>query len=104
MKIKKKAAIAAAAFLTMTNFSACNNYNQDVYGPPVREWEQEETDTETVSNADTTQNEETTSFDPDENQNAGVYGPPEEEYNDTTQTEEETSPDNSEETEGDEQQ
>ncbi|MDE7288636.1 MAG: hypothetical protein K2N71_03905 [Oscillospiraceae bacterium] len=57
MKIKKKAAIAAAAFLTMTNFSACSNYNQDVYGPPVRELDQEETDTEIVSNDNTTQSE-----------------------------------------------
>lgn len=58
MKIKKKAAIAAA-FLTMTNFSACSNFNQDVYGPPVRETEQEET----VSNDDTAQNEEETDSD-----------------------------------------
>ena len=76
MKIKKKAALAAA-FLTMTNFSACSNFNQEVYGPPLdpdEKWEQEETDTEIVSN------------------------------DDTTQSEEEPSPDTSEETEGDEQQ
>ncbi|MDE6710496.1 MAG: hypothetical protein K2J76_08400 [Oscillospiraceae bacterium] len=84
----------------MTNFSACSNFNQDVYGPPVREWEQEET-----------------SYDPEENQNANVYGPPEREEweyeetdteivsnDDTTQSEEEISPDTSEETQGDEQQ
>ncbi|MBD5145132.1 MAG: hypothetical protein HDT21_04365 [Ruminococcus sp.] len=63
MKIKKKAAIAAAAFLTLTNFSACNNFNQDVYGPPITEWEQEETDTEIVSNYDTIQSEEKNSSD-----------------------------------------
>lgn len=66
MKIKKKAAIAAA-FLTMTNFSACSNYNQDVYGPPVTEWEQEETDTEADDN-DTTRSEEET--DPDASEEA----------------------------------
>ena len=65
MKIKKKAALAAA-FLTMTNFSACSNFNQDVYGPPMTEWEQEETDTEIVINYDTTQSEEETGLDTSE--------------------------------------
>lgn len=65
MKIKKKAAIAAA-FLTMTNFSACNNFNQDVYGPPMTEWEQEETDTEIISNEDATQSETETDSDTSE--------------------------------------
>ena len=67
MKIKKKAALAAAAFLTMTNFSACSNYNQDVYGPPVEEWEIEETDTESVNDDDTTQSK-TETTDGDEQQ------------------------------------
>lgn len=65
MKIKRKAAIAAA-FLTMTNFSACNNYNQDVYGPPPETWGQEETDTEIVSNDDTTPSETETDSDTSE--------------------------------------
>lgn len=56
--MKMKAAIAAAAFLTMTNFSACNNFNQEVYGPPeFEEWELEENDTEIISNEDATQSE-----------------------------------------------
>ena len=59
MKIKKKAAVAAAAFLTMTNFSACNNVNQDVYGPPPETHEY----TETTNNDDTPQNEEETDTD-----------------------------------------
>lgn len=63
MKIKKKAAIAAAAFLAMTNFSACSNVNQDVYGSPLEEWEQEETNMETVSNDGTTRSGEETDND-----------------------------------------
>lgn len=76
MKIKKKAAAAAAVFAAAMNFSACDNYNGDVYGPPTETWAQEETDTEAVSNDDATPSE----------------------------SESETSPDNSETTEGDEQQ
>lgn len=74
MKIKKKAAVAAAVFAAAMNFSACDNVPDAVYGPPTETWGQEETDTEVVSN------------------------------DGTTQSEEETSPDTSEETEGDEQQ
>lgn len=92
MKMKKKAAIAAMAFAVAMNLSACaygppkgdeeNNYdpsynqNANVYGPPPEEeWEQEETDTETVSSDDTTQTEEV-SYDPADNINGDVYGPP----------------------------
>ena len=78
MKIKKKAALAAVAFAAAMNLSACydpnDNINDAAYGPPPETWEYEETNTEIVSN------------------------------DDTTQSEEETSPDTSEETEGDEQQ
>lgn len=78
MKIKKKAALAAVAFAAAMNLSACydpnDNINDNAYGPPPETWEYEETNTEIVSN------------------------------DDTTQSEEENSPDTSEETEGDEQQ
>lgn len=61
MKMKKKAALAAAALLTATNFSACSNFNQDVYGPPTDEWEvEEQNDTETVSGEDISQIETST--------------------------------------------
>lgn len=63
MKIKKKAAIAAAVFTAAINFSACDNYASGVYGPPSEEWEYEETDTEIVSNDDAAQSE--TETDPD---------------------------------------
>lgn len=92
MKMKKKAVIAAAAFAVAMNLSACaygppqedyeDNYNpsynqnENAYGPPPEEWEYEETDTETVSNDDTTQTEEETSYDPADNINEDVYGPP----------------------------
>lgn len=99
MKIKKKAAIAAAAFAVAMNLSACaygppnedfekdlpteetsfapdENQNVGVYGPPLEEEWQEETDTETVNNDDTTQTEEETSYDPADNINGDVYGPP----------------------------
>lgn len=71
MKMKKKAAIAAAVFAAAMNFSACDNYASGVYGPPNEDFEE--------------------NYDPSYNQNANVYGPPEEEYEDATQTEEITS-------------
>ena len=58
MKIKKKAVIAAVAFAAAMNFSACDNIGGGVYGPPPEELEYEETDTEIVSDNDTTQSEE----------------------------------------------
>ncbi len=61
MKIKKKAAIAAAAVFTAAmSFRACNNVTSVVYGPPPEEWELTLTkpDTETVNNDDTNQSEE----------------------------------------------
>ena len=73
MKMKKKAAIAAAVFAVTMNLSAC------AYGPPTEELRE------------TYRNEEDTSYDPAENQMPGVYGPPEEEYEDTTRTDSETS-------------
>lgn len=68
MKIKKKAAVAAAVFAVTMNLSAC------AYGPP-KDYE--------GNDAEVSQTE----YDPEENQNAGVYGPPEEEYEDVSQTE-----------------
>lgn len=60
MKIKKKAAIAAA-FLTMANFSACDNVGSGVYGPPPDEQEiEQQNDTETVSGEDVSQSETNT--------------------------------------------
>lgn len=60
MKIKKKAAIAAA-FLTAASFSACSNFNQDVYGPPPDEQEiEQQNDTETVSGEEVSQSETNT--------------------------------------------
>ncbi|MDE7293874.1 MAG: hypothetical protein K2N72_05570 [Oscillospiraceae bacterium] len=60
MKIKKKAAIAAAVFAVAMNFNGCGtygppttesndfdpgyNYNENVYGPPEGEWEDETTE------------------------------------------------------------
>ena len=58
MKIKKKAAVAAAVFAVTMNLSAC------AYGPPPEEHED--------IDADISQTE----YDPEENQNATVYGPP----------------------------
>lgn len=63
MKINNKAAIAAAVLLTMTNFSACDNVNQDTYGPPMETWKVEETDTEPVNDEDTPPNDEETGTD-----------------------------------------
>lgn len=60
MKIKKKTAIAAA-FLTAASFSACSNFNQDVYGPPPDEQEiEQQNDTETVSGEEVSQSETNT--------------------------------------------
>lgn len=60
MKIKKKAAVAAA-FLTAASFSACSNFNQDVYGPPPDEQEiEQQNDTETVSGEEVLQSETNT--------------------------------------------
>lgn len=60
MKIKKKAAIAAA-FLTAASFSACSNFNQDVYGPPPDEQEiEQQNNTETVSGEEVSQIETNT--------------------------------------------
>ena len=56
MKIKKKAAIAAALFSAAMNFSACDNVGSGVYGPPPETRAYEETDTETVNNDVTAQN------------------------------------------------
>lgn len=83
MKIKKKAAIAAAMFAAVMNFSACaygpppegdydpaDNRNADVYGPPQVEWEDE------------TIEESEENFDPGCNYNECVYGPPDEEWED----------------------
>lgn len=67
MKIKKKAAIAAVLFSATMNLSACydpnDNINDAAYGPPPETWEQEETDTEIISNDDMTQNETETDSD-----------------------------------------
>lgn len=66
MKIKRKAALAAAVFLAAMNLSAC------AYGPP-----------EDYENNDIDASQ--TDYDPEENIPAGVYGPPPEDYdnNDT---------------------
>ena len=73
MKIKKKAVAAAVAFAAAINLSACydpdDNINYNVYGPPPETWEQEETNTEIVSNDDTTQSEEETAHDTSEETN-----------------------------------
>ncbi len=80
MKIKKKAAAAAVAFAAAMNLSACydpnDNINDCAYGPPPETWEYEETDTEIVSNDDTTRTETEISYDPADNINEDVYGPP----------------------------
>lgn len=49
MKMRKKAALAAVIFSAALN-TACA-----VYGPPAEDWEPEESDTDIVSNDDTTQ-------------------------------------------------
>lgn len=66
MKIKKKAALAAAALLTVTGFSACGNINQDVYGPPIETPNYEDTETD-ISD---------TEYDPEDNAATAVYDPP----------------------------
>lgn len=70
MKIKKKAALAAVLFSAAMNLSACyepyDNINDCTYGPPPETWEQEETDTEIVSNDDTTQSDTETDSDTSE--------------------------------------
>lgn len=66
MKINKKAAIAAAALLTVTGFSACGNVGEGVYGPPPETSNYEKTETDIPD----------TNYAPEENQNATVYGPP----------------------------
>ena len=69
MKIKKKAAIAAAAVFTAAmSFRACDNLTSTVYGPPPEEWELTLTkpDTEIVNNDDTTQSEKENGHDTSE--------------------------------------
>lgn len=46
----------AAVFSAAMNFSACSNMNSNVYGPPLEEWEYEETVANTVNNDVTAQN------------------------------------------------
>lgn len=54
MKIKKKAAIAAAVFAAAMNFSACDNYASGAYGPPEeREYEIVVNDGTTKSDTET---------------------------------------------------
>jgi len=65
MKVKKKAAIAAAAFWAAMNLSAC------AYGPPPEDYEE--------SGSDISQTE----YDPGENINGDVYGPPPEKMEET---------------------
>lgn len=62
MKIKKEAAIAAA-FLTMANFSACDNVGSGVYGPPSETREYTETDMGNVTNEYNPQSESETNTD-----------------------------------------
>lgn len=66
MKIKRKSALAAAALMTVTSFSACGNVGEGVYGPPPETQNYGETETDIPD----------TDYDPEENQNATVYGPP----------------------------
>lgn len=66
MKIKKKAILTAAAFLTVTSFSACGNVGEGAYGPPMETSNYEEAETDIPD----------TEYNPEENQNATVYGPP----------------------------
>ncbi len=62
MKIKKKAAVAAAIFTAAMNFSACDNYASGAYGPP------EEREYDIVVNDDTAQSD--TESDPDDSEEA----------------------------------
>lgn len=66
MKMKKKAALAAAALLTVTGFSACGNVGEGVYGPPPETSNYEKTETDIPD----------TNYDPEDNVEPAVYGPP----------------------------
>lgn len=64
----KKAVIAAAAFSAVMSFSACNNKNSTVYGPPPEEWLQEmatetEAETEDIDSEAVSETEAEDSFD-----------------------------------------
>lgn len=60
MKVKKKAAAAAAFFSVAMSFSACHNYNQNVYGPPPEDYNNEAvTQSETENISDNTEDENT---------------------------------------------
>ncbi|MDE6593152.1 MAG: hypothetical protein K2K57_08845 [Oscillospiraceae bacterium] len=72
MKIKKKAAVAAAVFAAAMNFSAC------AYGPPPESDFPDHSSGEVYS----TPAAESNDFDPVDNVNYDVYGPPEEEWED----------------------
>lgn len=80
MKIKKKAAIAAAVFSAAMNFSAC------AYGPPPGEEEYDEPGAETGNNEYVSQTESSFDlsdenfYDPADNLNDCVYGPPDDEW------------------------
>ena len=64
--MKKKAALAAAALLAVTGFSACGNVGEGVYGPPPETQNYGETETD-ISD---------TEYDPEENLPETVYDPP----------------------------
>ena len=60
MKVKKKAAAAAAFFSVAINFSACHNFNADVYGPTAEDFDDEAvTQSETENISDNTEDENT---------------------------------------------
>ena len=84
MKIKKKAAVAAAVFAAAMNLSAC------AYGPPP--------ESDFPDHSSDIFAAESNGFDPDDNYNVGVYGPPdgEWEYETTGESETENISDNTE--------
>ncbi|MDE6593151.1 MAG: hypothetical protein K2K57_08840 [Oscillospiraceae bacterium] len=60
MKVKKKAAAAAAFFSVAMSFSACHNYGSGVYGPPPEDFDDEAvTQSETENISDNTEDENT---------------------------------------------
>ncbi|MDE7293873.1 MAG: hypothetical protein K2N72_05565 [Oscillospiraceae bacterium] len=78
MKIKKKAAVAAAVFAAAMNLSAC------AYGPPP------ESDFPNHSSGEVYDTPVGNGFDPADNVNYDVYGPPDWEWEDETTGESKT--------------
>lgn len=59
MKVKKKAAAAAAFFSVAMSFSACHNYDSGAYGPPAENFDDAVTQSETENISDNTEDENT---------------------------------------------